>query len=92
MITVSDTFFLSFQEGCSDQSGSDPGKNLTFWAQLSQNEFSDTVLNDEKRSDLLSQQDVQRFSDGDKLYLYLQLPSGPNSGDKRFEKFIFFTE
>ncbi|KAF6738182.1 DNA-binding protein RFX5 [Oryzias melastigma] len=27
-------------------------------------------------------QDVQRFSDGDKLYLYLQLPSGPNSGDK----------
>ncbi|XP_068188594.1 DNA-binding protein RFX5 [Antennarius striatus] len=27
-------------------------------------------------------QDVQRFSDSDKLYLYLQLPSGPNSGDK----------
>lgn len=41
------------------------------------------------RSDLVPQQDVQRFSDGDKLYLYLQLPSGPNSGDKRFEKFFF---
>ncbi|XP_071357096.1 DNA-binding protein RFX5 [Trachinotus anak] len=27
-------------------------------------------------------QDVQRFSDNDKLYLYLQLPSGPSSGDK----------
>ncbi|XP_040909256.1 DNA-binding protein RFX5 [Toxotes jaculatrix] len=27
-------------------------------------------------------QDVQRFSDNDKLYLYLQLPSGPGSGDK----------
>ncbi|KAM9839063.1 uncharacterized protein rfx5 [Aulostomus maculatus] len=28
-------------------------------------------------------QDVQKFSDNDKLYLYLQLPSGPSSGDKR---------
>ncbi|KAM3858564.1 uncharacterized protein rfx5 [Diretmus argenteus] len=27
-------------------------------------------------------QDVQRFSDNDKLYLYLQLPSGPSPGDK----------
>ncbi|XP_020361038.1 DNA-binding protein RFX5 isoform X2 [Oncorhynchus kisutch] len=27
-------------------------------------------------------QDVQRFSDNDKLYLYLQLPSGPSSGEK----------
>ncbi|XP_059205166.1 DNA-binding protein RFX5 [Centropristis striata] len=27
-------------------------------------------------------QDVQRFSDNDKLYLYLQLPSGPSAGDK----------
>uniref|UniRef100_A0A8C5CPU5 RFX-type winged-helix domain-containing protein n=1 Tax=Gadus morhua TaxID=8049 RepID=A0A8C5CPU5_GADMO len=26
--------------------------------------------------------DVQRFSDNDKLYLYLQLPSGPGPGDK----------
>uniref|UniRef100_A0A3P8WVI3 Regulatory factor X, 5 n=1 Tax=Cynoglossus semilaevis TaxID=244447 RepID=A0A3P8WVI3_CYNSE len=29
------------------------------------------------------EQDVQRFSYTDKLYLYLQLPSGPSSGDKR---------
>ncbi|XP_061615807.1 DNA-binding protein RFX5 isoform X2 [Phyllopteryx taeniolatus] len=28
-------------------------------------------------------QDVQRFSDNDKLYLYLQLPSGLGGGDKR---------
>uniref|UniRef100_A0A4W2H806 Regulatory factor X5 n=1 Tax=Bos indicus x Bos taurus TaxID=30522 RepID=A0A4W2H806_BOBOX len=28
-------------------------------------------------------QDVQKFSDNDKLYLYLQLPSGPSTGDKR---------
>ncbi|NXJ85791.1 RFX5 protein, partial [Trogon melanurus] len=27
-------------------------------------------------------QDVQKFSDSDKLYLYLQLPSGPSSGEK----------
>ncbi|KAJ8000181.1 hypothetical protein DPEC_G00202180 [Dallia pectoralis] len=27
-------------------------------------------------------QDVQRFSDNDKLYLYLQLPSGPSSSEK----------
>ena len=33
---------------------------------------------------LSSQQDVQRFSDNDKLYLYLQLPAGPGPGDKRY--------
>ncbi|NWR65362.1 RFX5 protein, partial [Bucorvus abyssinicus] len=27
-------------------------------------------------------QDVQKFSDSDKLYLYLQLPSGPSGGEK----------
>lgn len=27
-------------------------------------------------------QDVQKFSDSDKLYLYLQLPSGPSMGDR----------
>ncbi|NXU79555.1 RFX5 protein, partial [Oreotrochilus melanogaster] len=27
-------------------------------------------------------QDVQKFSDSDKLYLYLQLPSGPSLGEK----------
>ncbi|XP_017401758.1 DNA-binding protein RFX5 isoform X2 [Cebus imitator] len=30
-------------------------------------------------------QDVQKFSDNDKLYLYLQLPSGPSTGDKSSE-------
>lgn len=38
-----------------------------------------------QRSASFRQQDVQRFSDNDKLYLYLQLPSGPGSGDKRSE-------
>nr|XP_020514552.1 DNA-binding protein RFX5-like [Labrus bergylta]XP_029138244.1 DNA-binding protein RFX5-like [Labrus bergylta] len=32
-------------------------------------------------------QEVQRFSDNDKLYLYLQLPSGPGAGDKRSHLF-----
>uniref|UniRef100_A0A8C3XCI1 RFX-type winged-helix domain-containing protein n=1 Tax=Cyanoderma ruficeps TaxID=181631 RepID=A0A8C3XCI1_9PASS len=31
------------------------------------------------------QQDVQKFSDSDKLYLYLQLPSGPSLGEKRWD-------
>ncbi|CAD7693144.1 unnamed protein product [Nyctereutes procyonoides] len=30
-------------------------------------------------------QDIQKFSDNDKLYLYLQLPSGPSTGDKSSE-------
>ncbi|XP_041868434.1 DNA-binding protein RFX5 isoform X2 [Melanotaenia boesemani] len=36
-------------------------------------------------------QDVQRFSDNDKLYLYLQLPSGPSSGDKSSDSSSFNT-
>ncbi|KAM9823985.1 DNA-binding protein Rfx5 [Neosynchiropus ocellatus] len=35
--------------------------------------------------------DVQRFSDNDKLYLYLQLPSGPISGDKSGDSASFNT-
>uniref|UniRef100_A0A8C3KBW3 Regulatory factor X5 n=1 Tax=Calidris pygmaea TaxID=425635 RepID=A0A8C3KBW3_9CHAR len=30
-------------------------------------------------------QDVQKFSDSDKLYLYLQLPSGPSLGEKSLD-------
>ncbi|KAG8509251.1 DNA-binding protein RFX5 [Galemys pyrenaicus] len=30
-------------------------------------------------------QDVQKFSDSDKLYLYLKLPAGPSTGDKSSE-------
>uniref|UniRef100_A0A8D2IWQ9 Regulatory factor X5 n=1 Tax=Varanus komodoensis TaxID=61221 RepID=A0A8D2IWQ9_VARKO len=36
-------------------------------------------------SDCDKQQDVQRFSDHAKLYLYLQLPSGPSSGEKNLD-------
>ncbi|ELV10740.1 DNA-binding protein RFX5 [Tupaia chinensis] len=32
-----------------------------------------------------AKQDVQKFSDNDKLYLYLQLPSGPSTADKSSE-------
>lgn len=33
----------------------------------------------------LLQQDVEKFTDIEKLYLYLKLPSGPSSGnDKRY--------
>ncbi|KAM5256851.1 DNA-binding protein RFX5-like [Ctenodactylus gundi] len=37
-------------------------------------------------------QDVQKFSDNDKLYLYLQLPSGPSTGDKSLEPSTFSNE
>lgn len=34
------------------------------------------------------QQDVEKFTDIEKLYLYLKLPSGPSSGnDKRYMLF-----
>lgn len=34
---------------------------------------------------LFLQQDVEKFTDIEKLYLYLKLPSGPSSGnDKRY--------
>ncbi|XP_029976381.1 DNA-binding protein RFX5 isoform X2 [Salarias fasciatus] len=36
-------------------------------------------------------QDVQSFSDNDKLYLYLQLPSGPSAGDKSGDSTSFNT-
>uniref|UniRef100_A0A8C0BNR4 RFX-type winged-helix domain-containing protein n=1 Tax=Buteo japonicus TaxID=224669 RepID=A0A8C0BNR4_9AVES len=31
---------------------------------------------------LVTEQEVEKFTDLEKLYLYLQLPSGPNNGDK----------
>lgn len=37
-------------------------------------------------------QDVQKFSDNDKLYLYLQLPSGPSTGDKSSEPSMLSNE
>ncbi|XP_029587733.1 DNA-binding protein RFX5 isoform X3 [Salmo trutta] len=42
---------------------------------------SNISKNVQSRVDVILQ-DVQRFSDNDKLYLYLQLPSGPSSGEK----------
>ncbi|GAB1287820.1 DNA-binding protein Rfx5 [Apodemus speciosus] len=37
-------------------------------------------------------QEVQKFSDNDKLYLYLQLPAGPSVGDKSSEPSILSNE
>ncbi|XP_051013639.1 DNA-binding protein RFX5 [Acomys russatus] len=37
-------------------------------------------------------QEVQKLSDSDKLYLYLQLPSGPSAGDKSSEPSILSNE
>lgn len=68
------------QETRSDQSRADPGKKLDVRLK------SGLVLTSGLVHSLwgfFQQQDVQRFSDNDKLYLYLQLPSGPSSGDKR---------
>uniref|UniRef100_A0A6I8NR51 RFX-type winged-helix domain-containing protein n=1 Tax=Ornithorhynchus anatinus TaxID=9258 RepID=A0A6I8NR51_ORNAN len=36
-------------------------------------------------------QDVQKFSDNDKLYLYLQLPSSPSAGDKSLDPSVHST-
>ncbi|NP_001342635.1 DNA-binding protein Rfx5 isoform X2 [Mus musculus] len=41
---------------------------------------------------LLPQQEVQKFSDNDKLYLYLQLPSGPSVGEKSSEPSLLSNE
>lgn len=41
---------------------------------------------------LFLQQDVEKFTDIEKLYLYLKLPSGPSSGnDKRYVTDTLFT-
>uniref|UniRef100_A0A4W2H511 Regulatory factor X5 n=1 Tax=Bos indicus x Bos taurus TaxID=30522 RepID=A0A4W2H511_BOBOX len=57
------------------------GRNLLYDLQLFPLLYSKAVQN--KVEGIL--QDVQKFSDNDKLYLYLQLPSGPSTGDKSSE-------
>ncbi|KAL6044163.1 hypothetical protein STEG23_019843, partial [Scotinomys teguina] len=60
---------------------------VLYWLQLL-HAFSKAVQN--KVEGIL--QEVQKFSDNDKLYLYLQLPSGPSIGDKSSEPSILSNE
>lgn len=62
------------------QSGAEAGEPTTLLQRL-RGTISKAVQN--KVEGIL--QDVQKFSDNDKLYLYLQLPPGPSTGDKSSE-------
>ncbi|NXA57491.1 RFX5 protein, partial [Nothocercus julius] len=61
----------------SDSSQSSPSESSMLLQKL-RSTISKSVQN--KVASIL--QDVQKFSDNDKLYLYLQLPSGPSLGEK----------
>ncbi|XP_054878530.1 DNA-binding protein RFX5 isoform X1 [Poeciliopsis prolifica] len=64
-----------------DKGGLEPGEGDTEPSILLQKLSSNISKNVQTKVDQILQ-DVQRFSDNDKLFLYLQLPSGPSSGDK----------
>ncbi|XP_032437075.1 DNA-binding protein RFX5 [Xiphophorus hellerii] len=64
-----------------DKCGLEPGEGDTEPSILLQKLSSNISKNVQTKVDQILQ-DVQRFSDNDKLFLYLQLPSGPSSGDK----------
>ncbi|XP_056154784.1 DNA-binding protein RFX5 [Lampris incognitus] len=63
------------------EGGAEPGEGDTEPSMLLQKLKSNISKSVQTKVDQILQ-DVQRFSDNDKLYLYLQLPSGPSSGDK----------
>ncbi|XP_038827902.1 DNA-binding protein RFX5-like isoform X2 [Salvelinus namaycush] len=65
----------------SKREGLDSGEGDTEPSLLLQKLKSNISENIQGKVDVILQ-DVQRFSDNDKLYLYLQLPSGPSSGEK----------
>ncbi|XP_023830896.1 DNA-binding protein RFX5 isoform X4 [Salvelinus sp. IW2-2015] len=65
----------------SKREGLDSGEGDTEPSLLLQKLKSNISKNIQGKVDVILQ-DVQRFSDNDKLYLYLQLPSGPSSGEK----------
>ncbi|KAK6327488.1 hypothetical protein J4Q44_G00031330 [Coregonus suidteri] len=65
----------------SKREGLDSGEGDTEPSLLLQKLKSNISKNVQGKVDIILQ-DVQRFSDNDKLYLYLQLPSGPSSGEK----------
>ncbi|KAG9334702.1 hypothetical protein JZ751_007237 [Albula glossodonta] len=64
-----------------DGGGLDPGETGSEPSMLLQKLKSNIPKNIQSKVDFILQE-VQRFSDSDKLYLYLQLPSGPGTGEK----------
>lgn len=73
--------------GARPQGGAEAGEPTTLLQRL-RGTISKAVQN--KVEGIL--QEVQKFSDNDKLYLYLQLPSGPSIGDKSSEPSILSNE
>lgn len=73
--------------GARPQGGAEAGEPTTLLQRL-RGTISKAVQN--KVEGIL--QEVQKFSDNDKLYLYLQLPSGPSTGDKSSEPSILSNE
>ncbi|CAO2599121.1 DNA-binding protein Rfx5 [Lemmus lemmus] len=73
--------------GARPQGGAETGEPTTLLQRL-RGTISKAVQN--KVEGIL--QEVQKFSDNDKLYLYLQLPSGPSVGDKSSEPSILSNE
>ncbi|XP_068602937.1 DNA-binding protein RFX5 [Brachionichthys hirsutus] len=69
------------QDQPGDPAGLEVGEGDTEPSMLLQKLKSNISKNVQNKVDQILQ-DVQRFSDNDKLYLYLQLPSGPGAGDK----------
>lgn len=73
--------------GARPQGGADAGEPTTLLQRL-RGTISKAVQN--KVEGIL--QEVQKFSDNDKLYLYLQLPSGPSVGEKSSEPSLLSNE
>ncbi|KAK7796350.1 hypothetical protein U0070_015115 [Myodes glareolus] len=73
--------------GARPQGGAETGEPTTLLQRL-RGTISKAVQN--KVEGIL--QEVQKFSDNDKLYLYLQLPSGPSVGEKSSEPSILSNE
>ncbi|XP_064208319.1 DNA-binding protein RFX5-like [Anguilla rostrata] len=71
----------SLQTMTSKRGGLGSGEGDTEPSMLLQKLKSNISKNVQTKVDAILQ-DVQRFSDNDKLYLYLQLPSGPGTGEK----------
>ncbi|XP_030621875.1 DNA-binding protein RFX5 [Chanos chanos] len=65
----------------SKQTGLDSGDGETEPSMLLQKLKSNISKNVQSKVDAILQE-VQRLSDNDKLFLYLQLPSGPSAGEK----------
>ncbi|KAG7457621.1 hypothetical protein MATL_G00229260 [Megalops atlanticus] len=70
-----------FKAATPSRGGLDPGEGATEPSMLLQKLKSNISKNIQGKVDFILQE-VQRFSDSDKLYLYLQLPPGPGTAEK----------